>query len=153
MPKIIQTIVDQMLVHAKREAPYECCGILAGRVGCEGIPSPITELYEIKNLSPDDPRIAELKIPEDRTVRYMMDPGEQFCALRNMRERDLAMMGIYHSHPHSAALPSETDIRLAFYPEVFYFIISLAQTVPDLRAFLIVGGKTTEEKIAIVEPC
>ena len=139
-----------MIVHAKREAPYESCGILAGDVPLNGGISLITEIYEIKNLPSDDPRIAELKIPEDRTVRYMMDPKEQIQAMRNMRERGLTMMGIYHSHPHSAALPSTTDIRLAFYPEVFYFIISLAQTPPDLRAFFIVGGKTTEE---IIQPC
>ena len=145
MPKIIQKIMDQIVDHAKRETPYECCGILAGAFAC------ITEMYEIGNLASDDPRIADLKIPEDRKVRYMMDPKEQFHALRNMRERGLTMLGIYHSHPHSQAFPSATDVRLAFYPEVFYLIISMADTVPDLRAFFIVDGKITEEKIERIE--
>jgi proteasome lid subunit RPN8/RPN11 len=136
---------SKIINHAKRETPYECCGIIAG------VDARITEIYEIKNLPSDDPRIAELKIPEDRTVRYMMDPKEQFQALRNMRERNLTMMGIYHSHPHSQAFPSATDVRLAFYPNVFYLIISLAETVPSLRAFFIVDQKITEEKIEIIE--
>ncbi len=125
--------------------PYECCGIIAG-VGAR-----VTEIYEIKNLPADDPRIADLKIPPDRTVRYMMDPKEQFQALRNMRERGLTMMGIYHSHPHSQAFPSATDVRLAFYPEVFYLIVSLAQSVPDVRAFFIVDGKITTAEIERIE--
>ena len=134
-----------MIEHARREAPDECCGILAGKGAVT------TEIYEIKNVPSDDPRIIDLKIPTDKTVRYMMDPQEQFQTLRNMRERGLTMMGIYHSHPHSPAIPSVTDIRLAFYPEVFYLIISLSKTVPDLRAFFIVDGETKEEKIERID--
>ena len=144
MVRISRFPLDQMIAHAKREAPYEGCGLLAG----EG--SLVTAFYEIKNLPGNDPRIIELKIPEDRTVRYMMDPAEQFQAIRSMRARGLAMMGIYHSHPHSPAIPSATDIRLAFYPEVFYLIVSLEKRSPDFRAFFIVDKKVTEEKIEII---
>ncbi len=136
--------MDQMIAHAKREAPYECCGILAG------VEFIFKKKNEIENLPSDDIRISELDIPEDRTVRYMMDPKEQMQAMRNIRERGLTMMGIYHSHPHSQAIPSKTDIRLAFYPDVFYLIVSLAQETPDLRAYSIINGKTDEEGIA---PC
>ena len=148
-----------MIAHAKREAPYECCGILAGYVALAGV-APLaghvalagvgdiaTEIYEMTNISSDDPRIADLKIPKDRKIRYMMDPDEQFQVMRNMRERNVAMLGIYHSHPHSEAYPSTTDIRLAFYPNVFYLIISLAEDTPSVRAFFIVDQKITEEKI------
>ncbi len=151
MPKIIQTILDQMIAHAKREAPDECCGILAGHVAFAGAEDIVTEIYEITNLSSDDPRIADLKIPKDRKVRYMMNPDEQFQVMRNMRERNLAMLGIYHSHPHSEAYPSATDIRLAFYPNVFYLIISLVEDKPYVRAFFIADQKITEEKIERVE--
>lgn len=151
MPKIIQKIVDQIIAHARREAPDECCGLLAGDKGGLQTAPTITEIYEIKNLPADDPRIAELKIAESRTVRYMMDPKGQIQAMRNMRERNLTMLGIYHSHPHSQAFPSATDVRLAFYPEVFYLIISLEQTAPDLRGFFIIDPKITEAKIEIVQ--
>jgi len=150
MPKIIQKVIDQMVTHAKREAPYECCGMLAGRDAVCGAGALITAIYEIQNLPSDDSSIHDLNIPADRTVRYMMDPKEQFQAMRNIRERGLTMMGIYHSHPHSEAVPSETDVRLAFYPEVCYLIISLAKTPPDLRAFFIVDKKITEETIKSV---
>jgi proteasome lid subunit RPN8/RPN11 len=149
MIKIIQDVIDKMVTHAKRETPDECCGILAGVVPFAGVAgsSCVTEMYEMSNLPSDDPRIADLKIPTDRAVRYMMDPKDQFNVLRNMRKRNLTMLGIYHSHPHSPAFPSITDVRLAFYPDVFYLILSLMETNIDVRAFFIVNQKITEATI------
>ncbi len=160
MPKIISKIYDQIIAHAQLEAPNECCGLLAGittsadRTPTAGAVSEregvVTHIYLIQNLPSDDPRIIDLNIPSDRRVRYMMDPGEQFCAIRNMREKELTLMGIYHSHPHSVAYPSATDLRLAFYSDLFYLIISLAQNPPDLRAFWIVDQKIAEEGVEMI---
>jgi len=145
MPKIIQKINDEMMAHAQLESPHECCGLLAGEEK-RGV---ITEIYRIKNLPSDDPRIADLNIPADRRFRYMMDPQEQFVAMKEMRNRGLVMMGIYHSHPHSQAYPSATDVRLAFYSDLCYFIVSLEKKMPDLRAFRIVDNDITEEQIEV----
>jgi len=132
-----------MIAHAQLDAPYECCGLLAGEEK-GGI---ITEIYRINNLPSDDPRISDLNIPADRRLRYMMDPEGQFFAMKDMRNRGTMMMGIYHSHPHSSAYPSATDLRLAFYSDIVYFIVSLAENAPDLRAFFIVDNIITEEQI------
>jgi proteasome lid subunit RPN8/RPN11 len=132
------------MAHAQSESPNECCGLLAGSGEW------ITESYPILNLPSDDPRLKDFDVPADRKVRYLMDPVEQFSAIRKMRNAGLMFMGIYHSHPHSQAYPSMTDVRLAFYPNLFYLIISLEKAQPALAAFSIVDQKIIEEEIVIV---
>ena len=106
---VIQSIID----HAKKEAPYEACGCLAEK---EGV---ITCHYGLTNLD----KAAE---------HFSMDPQEQFTAIRDMRSKGLKLAGIYHSHPETPARPSEEDIRLAYDPEVSYVIVSLAESgVPE----------------------
>ncbi len=142
MIRIAQNIIDDMISHAQSEAPNECCGLLGGQG------ETVDEVYRIANLPSDDPAIAALKVPADRRFRYVMDPKEQLLAFKKMRERETPLVGIYHSHPHSAAYPSATDVRLAFYAEVYYLIISLEdKDRPQVRAFRIVDRKITEEKI------
>lgn len=132
-----------MISHARTEAPNECCGLLAGR---EGV---ISKIYKISNLSADDPAIADLKVPPDRRFRYVMDPREQLRAFKEMREGGTELLAIYHSHPHSPAYPSATDVRLAFYSETHYLIISLKSGSPEIRAFRIIDQEITEEVIKI----
>jgi len=140
--QISKKVLEGMISHARQEAPEECCGLLAG--DDEGI----SEIYRIPNLPSDHPSILDLKVPEDRRFRYVMDPKAQVRAFKKMRQSCTRLQGIYHSHPHSKAYPSATDIRLAYYPEVHYLIISLEQPErPQVRAFRIVSGKATEEKI------
>jgi len=67
-----------------------------------------------------------------------MDPKEMLAAFKDMRERQFDLVAIYHSHTHSPAYPSATDIGLAYYPEAAYLIISLEEkTKPDIRAYWI----------------
>jgi proteasome lid subunit RPN8/RPN11 len=67
-----------------------------------------------------------------------------------MDDEGLELWGIYHSHTHSEAYPSDTDIRLAFYPEARYLLLSLAdRTEPILRSFFIVDGEVTEEELTV----
>jgi proteasome lid subunit RPN8/RPN11 len=142
MIKISQGIIDQMISHALSEAPDECCGLLGGQE------NRVEEIYRIANLPADDPKIADLKVPADRRFRYVMDPKEQLLAFKMMRREGIELIGIYHSHPHSPAYPSATDVRLAFYSEVCYLIVSLEEKDrPQLRAFRIVDQNITEEKI------
>jgi len=128
-----------MISHAEADAPNECCGLLAGKEG------KIEEIYAIANLPADDPKIADMQVPQDRRFRYVMDPKEQLLAFKTMRKNGTELSGIYHSHPHSPAYPSATDVRLAFYPEVYYLIISLEmKEKPEVRCFQIVDEKITE---------
>jgi len=77
---------------------------------------------------------------------YSLDPASLLAAF-NAAEEGYGV-AIYHSHPRSAAEPSQTDINLAEYPEYLYVIVSLAGE-PDVRAWQIADGKVTEEAVEI----
>lgn len=119
--KIPQTLVEAMFAHARACAPEECCGLLGG----EG--SRAASVYPLRNVAPR------------REVAYEAAPGELFEAQRDMRARGETLVGVYHSHPRSdEPAPSRTDVRLAFYPEAFYFIIGIGEEGGCvLRAFRI----------------
>ena len=125
--KIKRAMEDQALL----ERPKECCAVLSGTNGS------ITEMYPLRNEAAD---------PE---TRYLASPQDLFSAMRRMREAGKTMIGIYHSHPRSAAYPSQTDVAMAFYPDAFYFIMSLEPRV-ELRAFRIEGGQVREAEISVI---
>ena len=124
-------IFEQMLDQAKAEAPIETCGILAGRG------SKVERMYKMRNT-------------DAREDHYMMEPAEQFAAVKDMRSAGLNMLAIYHSHPATAARPSAEDVRLAFTPDITYVIISLEQSDgPVVKAFSVKDGQTSEVSVGI----
>lgn len=128
---ITSDILKQIIEHCKRELPNEACGILAGN----GLN--IVKAYEMENVD---------KSPSS----FLMDPKEQIKVFKHMRGSALEMLGIYHSHVCSNAYPSKQDVNMAFYPEVSYVIISLADIDnPKVRSFRIKEGKITEEEVRI----
>lgn len=132
MIRIPQKIIEEMIAHAKREYPNECCGLLGGDNGMA------TNIYTMTNT-------------EKSQVSYLMDPKEQFDVIKDMRRREIHLLAIYHSHPRTIAEPSATDVSLAFYPEAYYIILSLADIEnPDIRAFKIVDGMENEAEIMII---
>ncbi|HEX6988859.1 MAG TPA: M67 family metallopeptidase [Bacillota bacterium] len=119
----------QMVAHALAEAPLEACGIVAGRGG-RG-----TRFYPTGNA-------------ERSRTRYSVPPAELLRITREIERRDEVLYGIFHSHPETEAYPSATDIRLAFYPDSYYLILSLADPDrPVLRAFTIRAGHVAEHPI------
>jgi proteasome lid subunit RPN8/RPN11 len=124
--------IDDMIAHAREEAPNECCGILAGKDGR------VLQLYRATNA-------------EQSRYRYNIDSRELFRIHRECEERDWEFVGIYHSHTDSEAYPSPTDVRLAFWPEALYFVVSLRDSEnPEVRAFRILDGQVSEEELEIV---
>ena len=109
-----------MIAHARETAPEECCGLIGGISETQAL-----TLYRLRNVTPN---------PESG---YEAAPEDLFSAQRQMRERGEELIAIYHSHPRSEPKPSETDARLAYYPQAVYFIISLAGPEPVMRAFRI----------------
>lgn len=119
---------EEIIKHAKESSPHEACGILAGKNG------KVEKIYKMTNTS------------ESPETCYFMDPREQFKVMKEIRNLELEMLGIYHSHTGSEAYPSPRDLELAFYPEVAHLIISLQDiNKPKIRAFRIVEGKIEEE--------
>lgn len=122
----------QMTDHALEDDPNECCGILAGKNGS------IDTVYRMANA-------------EASRYRYAMDPIEYERVERDIACRGMEMMAIYHSHTHSEAYPSPTDVRLANpWLEVRYILISLLDKEnPAIRAFYINSGIVTQEELRI----
>ncbi len=112
--------LEEIFAYAKEAAPAECCGLIGGER------DHATSLYPMRNVA------------ADTNVSYEAAPEDLFSAQRQMRERGEELLAIYHSHPRSAEpAPSETDVRLAYYPQAVYLIIGLAGLRPVMRAFRI----------------
>ncbi|RMG70161.1 MAG: M67 family peptidase [Nitrospirae bacterium] len=122
------SILSEIIEHAQEGYPEEVCGILAG--DDEGI----NRLFRMTNV-------------EHSPVSYFMDPKEQFQVMKRMRQEGLKMLAIYHSHPDSQAYPSQKDVSLAYYDDVAYIIVSLAEDKPVVRAFEIKEGRVRELQI------
>ena len=122
--------ISQMVKHARSEAPLEACGIVAGK---EGV---VERVFPAVNI-------------EESPLRYKMDPQEQLRIFMEIEEQGWEILGIYHSHPNGGACPSAVDVKLAYYPDCLYFIISLARGSPEVRAFRIIEGEIGEEEVAV----
>ena len=110
-----------MFAHARRCSPEECCGLLGGAE------REVAGVYPLTNVA------------REPLKTYEAAPRELFDAQRLMRARGETLLAVYHSHPRSAdPVPSQTDVRLAFYPSAVYFIIGLDDAgACVLRAFRI----------------
>ena len=110
---------DEMVAHGLAGFPNEACGLLAGKEGRPVRFFPMTN----RDASP---------------VTYRLDPKEQLRVFDEMDEEGWDLLGIFHTHTHSEAYPSETDRSQAFYPEASYLVMSLSDRAnPVLRSFRI----------------
>ncbi len=128
---ISRELLAEIILHCREIYPNEACGILAGKGRV------VQKVYKMTNI-------------ENSSVSYMMEPGEQFTVMKEMREQGLEMSAIYHSHPQSDVHPSPKDINLAFYPDSLYVIVSLInEEQPAIKAFEIKNGTVRETRILI----
>jgi proteasome lid subunit RPN8/RPN11 len=97
--------------HGVRDYPYECCGLLLGRFGPDG--KLVTETYPISNAREESAK----------RNRFLITPEELMKGERYAREHDLEVVGFYHSHPDSPAVPSQYDLEHAW-PTYSYIIVS-----------------------------
>ena len=79
----------------------------------------------------------EMRNADGSRTSYLMAPEEQLEVFREMEKESLDMVAIYHSHPHTIPFPSVRDVRLAFYPDVAYIIISLKDGGISVKGFRI----------------
>ena len=118
---------DELIAHARESAPNECCGYLSARGGV------VEQVFRAENLR-NSPYGYELDGRSLLRANELDDGGSE--------------VGIYHSHPRSAALPSQTDINLATYPHWTYLIVSL-DGEPEVRAWRIAEGRVEEEPVEL----
>jgi proteasome lid subunit RPN8/RPN11 len=131
MLKISQDIIDEIITHGRSEAPLEACGYLAEKDGV------VCKSITMKNI-------------DASPVHYSMDPAQQFAAIRGCRAEGLTIRAVYHSHPETAAYPSDEDIRLAYDPALSYVIVSLAESSPSIHSFIIRNDTVFPERINII---
>jgi len=130
--KITKRVIRDMLDHTKKESPLEACGYLGSKDGV------ITKVYALTNI-------------DKSNEHFSFEPKEQFLAVKDARTKGLEMRAVYHSHPASPPCPSQEDIKLAYDPDISYFIVSLAAGQAEVRAFSIKNGKVSEINLEVVD--
>jgi proteasome lid subunit RPN8/RPN11 len=123
----------QMVGHAYDGLPDEACGLLAGPPGT----SRCTAFYPCRNAA-------------ESSKVYTIDPKDHLKADRDAESRGLELIGVMHSHTHTDAYPSPTDLRQAPDPAWHYVIVSMRQESPVLRSYRIVDEQPTEEEVSVV---
>jgi [CysO sulfur-carrier protein]-S-L-cysteine hydrolase len=132
MIRIPESIYQAIVEHARRESPLECCGILSGRE------KTVEKAFELQNA-------------EKSPIRYSISPRDQLKVFEEMEKESKEMIAVYHSHTHTIPFPSETDVRMAFYPDVSTVIISLKEEKnPLIKAFRIGKEAIYLEEIEVI---
>jgi proteasome lid subunit RPN8/RPN11 len=124
-------VIQAVVAHAREAAPAECCGVLLGAA------DEVVEAVRTRNIA-------------DRPTRFEIEPIDHIRAQKSARGRGLDIVGFYHSHPHSSAVPSETDIAQANYPDHVHLIVSLASDPPETRLYRYDGRNFVEEAFVTV---
>jgi proteasome lid subunit RPN8/RPN11 len=129
--RIARSLLDEMIAHARADAPNECCGMVASRDG-EAV-----AIYRATNAAASP-------------LRYEIEGMEQYRIQSEIDDAGLDLGAIYHSHTRSAPEPSQTDVNLAFYPEALYVIVGVKDPdEPDVRAWRIVDGQVSEASLEV----
>jgi [CysO sulfur-carrier protein]-S-L-cysteine hydrolase len=132
------TIHAEIVGHCLRGLPDEACGLLGG----DPASGAVQRCYRVPNAA------ASAKL-------YTIDPREFMHADRDAEERAMQIIGVFHSHTHTDAYPSPTDVERAADPMSdpawHYVIVSLRDTHPVLRSFRVRDGRVDEEPV-VLEP-
>ena len=130
-----QRLFDAIESHARTERPRECCGVLIG------VPGQVLEARPAANLSPDP-------------NRYELDPRVHVAAIRDTRGSGREVVGFYHSHPHSAPVPSARDLAESTYPELVHVIVGFVRAREEgdraeIRAYRLLGDRFREVRLDV----
>ncbi len=126
---------DRMICHSLDAYPIEACGLLVGSPGEDGAAN-VESAYPAENIA------ASARI-------YEVDPRAYLRADRQAEASGCQIIGVYHSHTHTDARPSMTDIERAPDPEWHYVLVSLRDVHPSARSWRTAGGKVVEEQIVV----
>jgi len=120
-------VYDAMAALALVEYPLEACGLTAGEPGS----NVITRFFPCRNI--------------DQSARiYTIDPKDHLRAERTAEDAGLEIRGVMHSHTHTEAYPSPTDVAAAPDPDWHYLIVTLKREKPEMRTYRIQAGLITE---------
>lgn len=118
--RVTPDVVDAMAALALTEYPLEACGLMAGLPGS----NVITTFYPCRNI-------------EQSARIYTIDPRDHLRSERDAEDKGLEIRGVMHSHTHSEAYPSPTDVQAAPDPDWHYLIVTLKREKPEMRTYRI----------------
>jgi len=123
--------------HCYDGLPDEACGLLVGPMNGNGEPTgSISEARPCRNA-------------DASAVTYTVDPRDMLAAMRAAEARGHEIVGVWHSHTHTDAYPSATDVRQAVDPAWFYVLVSLRDAAPVLRSYRIRAETIAETAVAL----
>ena len=130
--RIAQSLIDEMVAHAREDLPNECCGMVGG------VDGEATEVIPVANAAASP-------------LRYEMEPKAQYDAYTAIEDMGHELLAIYHSHTKSAAYPSQTDVNQAVaWPDQVYLIVSLEDPeAPDVKGYLLKDLRIADAEISI----
>jgi [CysO sulfur-carrier protein]-S-L-cysteine hydrolase len=129
--RIRRALLDEMVSHAREEAPNECCGMVA---------------------TSGEEAVAVLRAvnTEASPLRFVIDSREQLQLLTDIEDAGHEMGAIYHSHTRTAPEPSQTDITFARgWPGVVWIIVGLEGAEADVRGWLIQDGSVSQTELVV----
>lgn len=132
MLSLSTSVHDQMVAHCLVGLPEEACGLLAG----DPETGVVATCYPTRNVA------ASAKL-------YTVDPKDHLRADRDAEASGHSIIGVFHSHTHTEAYPSPTDVAQAPDPSWHYVIVSLRDTEPVLRSYRITDGQVNEEPVRL----
>ena len=131
--RIPYLVARQIADHAEADAPREACGLLAGRGG------EIARAIPLSNIAAEP------------SQRYSLDPIEELRALKAIDAAGLDWIGVYHSHPRSAPIPSQADMKDARDARLLHLIVSLERRQPRLKLWRLDGFSAEPVELAFVD--
>ena len=133
MLRVARAAYVSMIGHAYDGLPDEACGLTVGPPGL----AVVTAFHPCENAAKSS------KV-------YEID-GKDFLRVDRLADdADLEINGVVHSHTHTDAYPSPTDVEQAPDPSWHYVIVSLKREAPEVRSYRILDGTIAEEPVAIV---
>ena len=122
---------DRMVAHCLSALPLEGCGLLLGSTG-----DSVVDVVGTRNAA-------------SSAILYEVDSADHLVIDRGARERGLEVVGAFHSHTHTDAWPSPTDVAAAVDPDWHWVVISLRHFEPVVRSFRIIDGAVEQESVGL----
>jgi proteasome lid subunit RPN8/RPN11 len=129
--RIARDLYDEIIAHAREEAPNECVGMVGSSDGR------VVAVYRAENA-------------EASPLRFRIDPEEQLDLHNRIEEAGLELGAIYHSHTRTEPRPSQTDINFAkLWPGVLWIIVGLDADQAEVRTWRIDDGRVSDAELVL----
>jgi proteasome lid subunit RPN8/RPN11 len=148
-------VLSDISAHAREEAPNECCGLLLGKLPRieAGVRARNLRAWRSRGVLAAVRRLRRAVGLRPSPLRYLIDPRDQFAALKLARSLGMSVVGAYHSHPEAAPVPSRTDLAEALDPMLVHVIVApeTSRDAAEIRAWRLEQGRAHELRVLMAE--